>query len=142
MVTKRLSVPLSAVLVTVALWVVPAVAADHKHELKVGKTGEVSFGTETKVGSLTLKPGRYKLQHRVQGEDHFLHFTEMTKSQPHYPMSSSSEKSHAREVKCELEMTEKKASLTSIRLAKEGDGTMRVVRVEIAGENAAHVLKP
>ena len=62
-----------------------AVAQQHDHEMKVGKNGEITLTKETKVGDITLKPGRYQFQHRVEGADHFVHFTEMTKSNPAYP---------------------------------------------------------
>ena len=32
---------------------------------------------------MPLKAGRYQNQHRVDGADHFVHFTELTKGPPH-----------------------------------------------------------
>lgn len=116
-----------------------AVASD-LHALKVGKTGDVTFSTVTKAGPMTFKPGRYKLQHRVNGTDHFIHFTEMTKASPPNP-SAPTERAHPGEVKCEIEMADKKFSQTRLLFAKDGDA-MRLVRIEVAGENVAHILKP
>ena len=59
----------SLLVATATLWIntSAAIAAEHEHAMKVGKTGEVTFDKETKVGDVTLKPGRYKFQHRVEG---------------------------------------------------------------------------
>ncbi len=115
-------------------------ASDHQHVLKVGKSDEVIFSAVTKVGSATFNPGKYKLQHRVNGTDHFIHFTQMTKTNPNIP-SYSNEMAHPGEVRCEIEMTQKKFSQTRLLFEKEGDA-MRLLRIEVAGENGAHILKP
>lgn len=118
-----------------------AIAAEPEHAMKVGKTGEVIFDKETKVGDLTLKSGRYHLQHRVEGSDHFVHFTEWTKPNPAYPSQPTSGqlKAHPGETKCKLEMLDKKASQTQVFLQAEGP-TQRVVKVEVRGENVAHLF--
>ncbi|MBI3697716.1 MAG: hypothetical protein HY238_23150 [Acidobacteria bacterium] len=104
-----------------------AVAAEHEHAMKVGKKGGVHFAAETKVGDLTLKPGRYTMQHRVDGPDHFIHLTELRGGKP------------AGEVKCRLEPLKAKVSRTTMYAQKE-DGTYRLTRVEVAGENVAHLF--
>ena len=116
---------------------VAAVAAEHEHALKVGKTGEVTFSKETKVGDMTLKPGRYKFQHRVEGEDHFVHFTEWTK--PYPTGSTGAPKAHPGEMKCRIEPLSKKVSATTIFTVDEG-ATQRLTKVEVGGENVAHVF--
>lgn len=70
------------------LWMLtPTAAAQHSHgpgvepapreeRLKVGKKGEVQFRVETRIGEFLLKPGRYRVEHRVEGRDHFVYFTE------------------------------------------------------------------
>ncbi len=122
-----------------------AVAAQHEHGtstrdqvLKVGKNGDVTFSNETKVGDLALKPGRYQLQHRVDGSDHFVHFTEVTK-EPYYKTGGGIPKAHPGEVKCKLEPLGKKVSQTKVYSTKENGG-YRVTRVEVAGENVAHLF--
>lgn len=118
-----------------------ALAAEHGHMVKVGKKGEVTLDKETKVGDLTLKPGRYLFQHRVEGEDHFVHFTEVTKENTYFPTTArgGEPKAHPGEVKCKLEPLTKKVEATTLTFDRE-DGTQRLVRAEIAGENVAHVF--
>jgi hypothetical protein len=118
--------------------VTAAIAQEHEHAMKVGKTGDITFSEETKVGDLTLKPGRYQFQHRVEGSDHFVNFTEWTKPNK-YTLRSGSPKAHVGEVKCRLEPLQKKASETRIYVVQE-DGVRRMSKVEIAGENVAHVF--
>lgn len=113
-------------------------AAEHEHSLRVGKTGQTEFSQTTKVGELTFVPGKYKFQHRVAGSEHFIHFTQMTQGGG-YSGASSTEKAHPGEVQCQIEPVDKKITQTRLLFRKEGDA-MRLVRVEVAGENVAHVL--
>ena len=140
MTTRRLLLSISVA--AAALWYAGAVAiaAEHEHTMKVGKTGEVTFLKETKVGDLTLKPGRYMFQHRVEGSDHFVHFTEWT--MPIRSVNSTQDVpiAHRGEVKCAIEPLSKKASQTKIYTTDEGNGA-RITRVEVEGEDVAHVLQ-
>lgn len=135
---KRRSLP--ALVVAAAMWFFTsgaAAAAEHEHALKVGKTGEVTFSKETKVGDMTLKPGRYKFQHRVEGDDHFVHFTEWTK--PYPAGSTGAPKAHPGEMKCRIEPLSKKVSQTMVYTVDEG-ASQRLTKVEVGGENVAHVF--
>lgn len=114
-----------------------AVAAEHEHALKVGKTGDVTFSKQTTVGDMTLKPGRYKFQHRVEGDDHLVHFTEWTK--PYPAGSGGGPKAHPGEVKCRIEPLSKKVSQTMVYTMDEG-ATQRLTKVEVGGEDVAHVF--
>lgn len=116
-------------------------AAKGEQALKVGKTGEVDFATETKVGNLTLKPGKYQFQHRVEGSDHFVHFTQVTKVNPSNQIGGGVPKAHPGEVKCKMEPLNKKLTRTTIYSQKE-NGFSRVTRMEVRGENVAHLLTP
>jgi hypothetical protein len=115
------------------------IAAEQEQVLKVGKKGDISFDTETKVGDLTLKPGRYFVQHRVEGSDHFVHFSEVTKELPYSRTGGGIPKAHPGEMKCSLEPLKAKASETAVYIKKE-DGVMRVTKILIRGENVAHVF--
>lgn len=138
-VRMLLSIPITAALLFYAGTL--ASAQQHSHELKVGKNGEVTFDKATTVGNITLQPGRYQFQHRVEGTDHLVHFTELTKPNPAYPSqpTSGQPKAHPGEVKCRLEELGSKASQTRIFL-DTGDAPQRIFRVEVRGENVAHLL--
>lgn len=107
--------------------------------LKVGKKQDVEFTVETLVGEMRLKPGRYVLQHRVDGSDHFVHFTEVAKAVPASGTGGGATKAHPGEVKCGLEPLEKKVKQTTVYMAEEGEAR-RVTKVLIRGENVAHVF--
>lgn len=107
--------------------------------LKVGKQGDVEFAVETLVGEMRLNPGRYVLEHRVDGSDHFVHFTEVAKPVSPGAMGGGATKAHPGEVKCGLEPLEKKVKQTTVYTAKEGEAR-RVTKVLIRGENVAHVF--
>lgn len=137
---KKIYFPLSlvAAVATLLFYTSTAMAAEHEHALKVGKTGEVTFAKETKVGDVTLKPGRYKFQHRVEGDEHFVHFTEWTK--PYPAGSSGAPKAHPGEMKCKLQPSSKKVSQTTVYTADEG-AYQRLTKVEVGGENVAHLFE-
>ena len=111
--------------------------------LKVGKKGDVEFRVQTVVGELKLNPGRYQLQHRVDGNAHFVHFTEISKGLPpgHARVGYGRDApiAHPGEVQCRLEPLDKKASKTTIYMVQEGEAG-RLTRVLVAGENVAHVF--
>ena len=109
------------------------------HVLKVGKTGDVSFNGQTRVGYLVLEPGPYKVEHRVAGRDHFLHFTQVSKPNPISRTGGGIPVDHPGEIKCGLETLSKMAEQTAVYLTKEGSG-YRITKVEIKGENVAHMF--
>jgi hypothetical protein len=115
------------------LSVTVASAADQQ-VIKVGKKGEIMFSAETQVGDLTLKPGHYQMQHRVAGSDHMIHFTEL-KGMHNGPTGEA----HPGEVKCRLEPMSARAKETAVSVNAEG-GVRRITRIEIEGENVAHVF--
>lgn len=111
--------------------VMPEKAEKGEKAIKVGKKGDVKFDVETLVGDLRLKPGRYQIQHRTDGPDHFVHFTEVTKT--------GSTVAHPGEVKCRLETLDHKVSATAVYTRPEG-ASERVTKVLIGGENVAHLF--
>lgn len=48
--------------------------APREQRLRVDTRGEVRLTFETRVGELRLKPGRYRVEHRVAGAHHFVYF--------------------------------------------------------------------
>ena len=127
------------VIATLLLFVGSAVAGEKEHTMKVGKKGDVTFAKAIQVGDLTLKPGRYILQHRVEGENHYVHFTELTKGVGTFGTGGGAPKAHPGEVKCKLEPLSTKVEGTTVYFNTEG-GVSRLTKVMIAGENVAHVL--
>lgn len=112
---------------------------DRGQALKVGKKGEITFSEETRAGDVTLKPGRYTIQHRVEGEDHFIHFTQVTERVPGYAIGGGVPVAHPGEVKCRLEPLQTKAPRTTVYTNTDG-GVRRITKIIVAGENVAHLL--
>ena len=100
------------------------------HQIKVGKTGAMRLDQETRIGEIVLPPGEYRFVHRVEGGDHYVHFSKAKRT---------GHDVHPGEVRCQLEALSKKASQTAITTMDEG-GTRRITRIEVAGENVAHVF--
>lgn len=97
-------------------------------QLKTGKTGEITFSQATKIGDVTLPPDTYRFAHRASGDEHFMKFT-----------GTKGKANELREIKCQIELLPQKASQTAVTIADEA-GTRRINRIEIAGENVAHIF--
>lgn len=106
--------------------------------MKAGKKGDIVLSQETKVGDVVLKPGHYQIQHRVSGSDHFVRFiafkghTTIMSPNPATPADVG-------EIKCSVEPLAKKSAHTAVHVTDEG-GVRKITRVEIGGENVAHVF--
>ena len=136
---NSLLLAIAALTAVVLLTVASATAADEQI-IKVGKKGEIMFSDATQVGDLTLKPGHYRIQHRVDGSDHVVSFTQLMG--PHHSASGSMgpmNPSQAGEVKCRLEPMDKKASQTAVTVSTEG-GMRHITQIRIAGENVVHIF--
>jgi len=137
---KRWVLLSTAVMVTgMLLLSITAAIADDQQVIKVGKKGEVRLSEDTQVGDLTLKAGDYQMQHRVEGSNHMVHFTELKGMHNPSAPSGPTSVAHPGEVKCRLEPMSAKAKQTSVTMSTEG-GVHRITRIEIAGENVAHVF--
>lgn len=144
----------SIAVIAVLILAASALNAQHEHKatkLSVGQKGEVTFTAPTRVADITLKPGRYYLDHRVEGTTqprrvaaHYIHFTEVTpeehqKREGARKALGENAVAHPGEIECELEALDKKAAKTTVFTVEE-DGMRRIKRIEIAGENVAHVF--
>lgn len=129
-----------AVLAALAFIGANAVAARPEHTLKVGRKDYVTFTKETRVGDVTLKPGWYLMQHRGEGDNHFMSFTEVTKPYFYYGLRAGRDPmAPPVDVKCKLQTLSTKADATRILTTSEGD-VDKLTSIEIAGENVAHVF--
>jgi hypothetical protein len=125
----------------VMLGITIAAAADQQ-VIKVGKKGEVVFDQPTQVGDVTLSPGHYVIQHRVSGEDHFVKFVgakEMQHSGTTMTMPMQIGATTSKEIKCAVEPLNQKATQTAVHI-DTSSGSRKVTRIEVAGENVAHVF--
>ena len=150
--TRRVST-WTAVAVALLLGGGALTAAQHDHKttvLAVGEKGDVTLTTETTIANITLKPGRYYIEHRVEGTvqprrvaGHYIHFTQVTQEE-HLRRQGARKAveytvAHPGEIECGLEALKKKASKTAISTTTE-NGISRITRIEIAGEDVAHIF--
>lgn len=136
---RRLLLSMAAMVTGMLLLSVTAASAADEQVVKVGKKGEIEFSQDTQVGDLALKAGHYQMQHRVEGSDHMIHLTALKGGHnPYYP-SGPTGTAHPGEVKCRLEPMSTKAKQTAVTVDTEG-GLRRITRIEIEGENVAHVF--
>jgi hypothetical protein len=102
-------------------------AAGEEQVPKPSKKQEIRLFSESKVWDVTLKPGTYTIQHRVEGSDHFMRFT------------GPAPKLDTKDVHCKAEALKSKADQTAVFASTEGEA-VRVTRIVIKGESVAHVF--
>jgi hypothetical protein len=118
------------VAVTVALLLAAAAGsaiAGNQNEMNMGKKSHIELTRAAKVGDVTLPPGEYVFQHVVSAGQHVARFTG--------PQGSKK----VIEVKCTNEPLKQKASQTFAQVEKV-NGADKLTRIEIAGEDVAHVF--
>jgi hypothetical protein len=125
-------------LVLITLIAAVTLAAAQDQIIKAGEKADIQLNQETKVGDVVLKPGHYQIQHRVSGSDHFVQFVAF---KGHSTITSSNPASvvDAGEIKCSVEPLTKKSQQTTVHMTDEA-GVRRITRVEIRGDNVAHVF--
>ena len=131
-----------AVLTAVLLLNVAFAFAANDQVVKVGKKGDVTFSEPTQVGDVTLPAGHYVFQHRVSGDDHFIKFVgakEMEHSGSSMTMPMQTGPTTSEDIKCAVEPLNQKVKQTAVTINTEG-GVRRITRIEVAGENVAHVF--
>ncbi|HLG54278.1 MAG TPA: hypothetical protein VI485_03040 [Vicinamibacterales bacterium] len=130
-------VSFAATMLTAAL----AIAQD---AVAVGKNGEVQFSTDTRVGSMLLKPGHYQFQHRsIDGQNYLIvreRFPVPSGGGTHV-VGAGTGREIAR-VPCRIVQTGtgEKVPATAFYWRKDADGIRRVTRVDIRGEKEGHVI--
>lgn len=128
-----------SIAVILLLAAVSTTSANDAKKIKVGKTGAITLKAPTNIGALTLPAGRYLVQHRVAGPDHHIHFTFLKENLSPWARARSGTIEMPDEVGCRLEPMKDKARRTIVFTNQEG-GSLRISRIEIKGENVAHVF--
>lgn len=126
----RLMTTLLTTAALLLLFPAPSSAEGEQESMKINKTATVTYRVPHKVGNMTLQPGKYKVEHRADSSgEHHVYFMPKDKSGQEVVVP----------VQCELEPSGKKISTTRTNAVME-NGIQRIVRIRIAGNNAAYVF--
>ena len=98
--------------------------------LEVGKTSGVTLKVDTLAGDQMLEAGRYRIQHRTEGDSHFVMFIRLDGRQR-----------IETDVKCRVEPQASKIKRTALYINEAGP-TPRLTKIAIKGETASHWLTP
>ncbi len=109
----------------------PEPARPYTERLRIGDDGAVTFPGPTAVGDWLLKPGSYRLEHAVEGGEHFIAFI----SSEALPAGAP-----AVRVRCRLEALKKPAKKTEVYALVSGGGARRVDWIRVQGESVAHLF--
>jgi hypothetical protein len=138
----RLAVLFTTVAALLTLTSSFAMAQGGEQVLKVGKKGDIHFDEPTAVGDIVLGPGHYQFQHRVANGEHYIDFIELKhigQSGEHHTNQAVIGAAHPGGAKCKLEPLSKKSDETKIYV-DTSSGQRRITRIEIRGENVAHLF--
>lgn len=105
-----------------------AAAKAYEQTSKVGKKSEITLRADSRVGDQVLVAGRYRVQHRTEGEEHFVRFIRLYDRQR-----------AETDVKCRVEPEARKIRQTSVHVDTAG-GMRRITRIAVKGENRSHWL--
>jgi len=127
-----------AVALLAAMAIGPAVAQQDP-TLITGKQGYVTLKTNTNFGDTVLKPGIYLVQHEMSGGRHVLTFWQMGDPSLALQYSDLAFVGEPVSVPCRLESLPARVKHTDVTTSHD-DKLVRVVKVEIKGENVVHEL--
>jgi hypothetical protein len=108
---------------------------DSNEVFKINKSGEVKLAGETRFGSVTIKKGKYLVEHRIDGSGHTFIFTSTDK--PKKVLEAVSPEPIPVHSRVLASPGPVKSSGVYVHYEKK---IYRVLKIEIAGENAAHVF--
>jgi|SRR5581483_560060 len=111
--------------------------ADKLFPGKVESKAEIRLSSKTRFSGFTLPPGRYVLEHRIDGSEHTMTFIQVRAGNT--LRSAPTHKVVPVRVRCSLEPLPGKVKKTAFYSVAEGDAN-RAVRLEIKGENVAHIF--
>lgn len=140
----RMKTLLLAVLSCALLCAISA-GAEKKAVIESNENGDITLTQPTQVGSLTLQPDTYAVQHHDSGGQHFIRFMrvkesrELRVSRAFTGWYTDRQLSKAGEVKCRVHPLGAKAQDTTVMVITE-DGTARISQVTIKGKKAAYVF--
>lgn len=102
-------------------------------KLRLNKDGQVKLSTDARVGDAALKRGKYKFEHVVEGEEHFIAFRRVDES-------AVEAREQVIRVKCRLEPLNKPAKHTELYSTVTGRGERTIERAQVQGESVKHVF--
>ena len=107
-------------------------------KLRVNDQGEVKFSGDTRVGDLLLTQGKYRFEHVVEGDDHFIAFTrtEQTGKQADPIMAHQ----QVLRMRCRLAPLGKAAKQTEFYSTVTVRGDRTVESLQVQGENVKHIF--
>lgn len=117
----------SAILIASPVILVGVLAVDADETTTNGKVGQITLASRTSVGDITLEPGIYRVQHRMQGEIHLMHFKPVTNLREEWSAL----------VECDRDPSRPPWKRTHVTLKKEGN-TPRIQQIVLKGERVVY----
>jgi hypothetical protein len=119
----------SSLLLALLLVTVTGFAAENVQFMKNGKRAEVVLSATARVGDITLQPGRYRIQHLVEGDRHVMHFRFLDGVRQEYDA----------EVKCDVDPDGKSWPDTRVSY-KSGTEPRTIGKIQIGGEKVIYLF--
>lgn len=106
-------------------------------EYTIGKSSQIHLNVPVKVGTVTLPPGMYQLQHKMEGDDHYVSFRKVSMAAGYRHGNTQVAKEDVASVKCRVEATDK-VRKTALTFRTNAAGEKELAEVRIAGESFKH----
>jgi hypothetical protein len=122
------SMKVAAVLVVIVFGLATLATAE-RNKFGVSDTQKVTFNEPIKVGDVVLPKGEYKIQHTMEGENHIMVFTQVTKGT-----------AATTRVKCQLVPLPEKAEQTQVLYSHDQKDGHVLQELIFRGDTAKHVF--
>ena len=116
-------------LIALFLLGISVVAMAERNKFGVSDTQQVTFAEPIKVGDVLLPKGQYTVRHTMEGENHIMVFTQITKGTP-----------ASTRVKCQLVPLPEKAAQTQVLYGHDLKDGHILQELVFRGDTAKHVF--
>ena len=124
----------------VATILTTAAFASGTDKIIAGKKGEIILSEPHRFGDTMLPAGHYQIRHRITGNDHSVHLTELKMFRDeHIGRSAHKVNDTYPEVLCKTEPLGKKAPQTAV-YTDDRNGVRQITRIEVRGDTVAHIF--
>ena len=127
---------LAALLIALSAAAFPASA--QSQSIRIGKSGQIELGQETRLGKALLGPGHYEVQHAVIDGQHYVVVRERLRpTRRHRAFITGSEVAR---VPCRIVTLDKPPRSSSVYWTRGPDGYATITEIRIADEPAGHII--
>lgn len=105
-----------------------------------GKSGDVQLNRETRIGTTTLTPGFYRVQHVMVDGKHFLVVKKRSAEWRFGATYTYGAGQEVARVACDVVAQDSKVRDTAAHIRTAPDGSRSVTQIQVRGERVGHII--